>query len=372
MSITKLPSGRLRVQVYSQASKKNENVAAILGLPAGTTWPGTRQGERDAKRAREDARVKLQARAGARVTLRAFWERWTSDPLFERPKESTNLHNMERTRAFVDRFGALPMDGEWDAVVAEWLAGGQRNGQVPALRAMFNDARSGKAGRLVQVNPFAGLGLARAKGNVGKRPPTEEEFWRLIRLARELTPPSFAAYLEFACMEGFRPGELDALAWAAVDMDAGEVHVREQWNAKVGKFTLPKYGPYTGALTDPGRAVLLAMPRGESRFVFETLRGHHYTPSSRTHHWNRVRAAAGLGDVSLYLATRHYFGWYALNVLRLDAPVIAHQLGHKDGGVLVERLYGHREEERSLAAVREAFRQKAPRPPLRAVGGRVS
>jgi len=51
--------------------------------------------------------------------------------------------------------------------------------------------------------------------------------------------------------------------------------------------------------------------------VFTTLRGSHYRPSSRSHHWNRVRCAAGLGNVDLYTATRHYFGWYAWNVLEL-------------------------------------------------------
>jgi hypothetical protein len=65
--------------------------------------------------------------------------------------------------------------------------------------------------------------------------------------------------------------------------------------------------------------------RSDSPFVFTTLRGTHYTPTSRIHHWNRVRAAAGLGKTSLYLATRHYWGWYALNVLELEPHVIAEQ-----------------------------------------------
>ena len=73
---------------------------------------------------------------------------------------------------------------------------------------------------------------------------------------------------------------------------------------------MPKYGPYTIALVARGRDVVLHMKRdsAESPFVFTTLRGNHYRPTSRTHHWNRVRAAAGLGNVSLYLATRHYWG----------------------------------------------------------------
>ena len=74
----------------------------------------------------------------------------------------------------------------------------------------------------------------------------------------------------------------------------------QQWNVKVRKLTLPKHNVIrTIALTDPAGERLLTLPR-ESEFVFTTLRGHHYTPSTRNHHWNRVRAAAGLGDRTLY------------------------------------------------------------------------
>jgi hypothetical protein len=69
----------------------------------------------------------------------------------------------------------------------------------------------------------------------------------------------------------------------------------------------------TIALTEPARERLLTLPR-ESEYVFTTLRRSHFRPSSRSHHWNRVRCAAGLGNVDLYTVTRHFFGWYALNV----------------------------------------------------------
>jgi integrase len=152
----------------------------------------------------------------------------------------------------------------------------------------------------------------------------------------------FAAWLEVACFTAARPGELDALRKTAIDYAAGEIAIVEQWNAKTRTFTLPKYGPYTLALVDHARETLRGLKRDElaaaSPFVFTTLRGTHYTPSSRTHHWNRVRAAAGLGHTTLYLATRHYFGWYATNVLELPPDVVAQQLGHKDGGKLVAQL----------------------------------
>jgi integrase len=112
-------------------------------------------------------------------------------------------------------------------------------------------------------------------------------------------------------------------------------------------------------MTEPVRERLLALPR-ESEWVFTTVRGHHYTPSTRNHHWNRVRSSVGLGSVSLYLATRHFYGWYAMNVLELPPHVIALQLGHTDGGRLVRELYGHPDAALARARTREAFRSVAP------------
>ena len=178
--------------------------------------------------------------------------------------------------------------------------------------------------------------------------------WSLLDLARRLTPPSFADWLEVGCFTAMRPGELDALSWRQVDFGAEVIEVDVQWNVKTASFTEPKYGPYTIALVDHAKRRLLRIPR-DAAYVFTTLRGTHYTPSSRNHHWNRVRAAAGLGDLTLYLATRHYFGYYALNVLDLEPSVIAVQLGHRDGGRLVEELYGHRDKRKSLAKIRDAF-----------------
>ena len=109
------------------------------------------------------------------------------------------------------------------------------------------------------------------------------------------------------------------------------------------------------ALTDPVRERLLALPR-ESEWTFTTLRGTHYTPSSRSHHWDRVRCAAGLGRVDLYTATRHYFAWYALNVLDLPPHVIALQLGHRDGGGLVRTNDGHPDAAIARERIRAAFR----------------
>lgn len=365
MSLTKLPSGRWRAQVWDPSEGHNVSVSKVLG------GPGTFATKSEAKAAREQARAKLGEQR-TRISVADFRERWTTDPLFARPKESTNVHNAERTKAFAAKYGSVSLGDVGDEIVAEWLAGGKRNATVPALRAMFNDAASAKAGRLVDRNPFAGLAISKPKGNKHKQPPTEQQMWALIGKARELTTPSFADYLETACFTGMRPGELDALQWPQIRWADEEIDVTAQWNVKVRRFTEPKYGPYTIALVGHARETLLrrrARRDHDSSYVFTTLRRHHYTPSTRNHHWNRVRCAVGLGDVSLYLATKHYFGWYALNVLGLEPAVIAEQFGHRDGGKLVEQLYGHPDKKLRRAKLRAAFDAVGEVRPLRALEG---
>jgi hypothetical protein len=185
-----------------------------------------------------------------------------------------------------------------------------------------------------------------------------EQMAALIGLARELTTPSFADYLEFARLTAMRPGEMDGLGWDEIDAEGSEVDVRRQWNAKAQRFTTPKYGCHRVSLVSDAHAVLeraAAYRRDGVPWVFPTERGHHFTPSSRNHHWNRVRAAAGLGDMTLYLATRHFCAWRLYVVLGLPKEVVAAQLGHKDGGKLIEELYGHPDTGLRLRAVREAY-----------------
>jgi len=85
---------------------------------------------------------------------------------------------------------------------------------------MFNDASSAAAGRLVDCNPFAALRLPGSRGRADIAPPSQGDLARLLAIADEITPPSFAAYLHCAAHLGMRPGELDALAWTEVDFQA--------------------------------------------------------------------------------------------------------------------------------------------------------
>lgn len=349
-----LPSGRWRGRVLDQRSGKQVAPHSIIG------GPKTYKTQRQAERAEDQARDALLGIAERGATVDEWWREWTSSPLWARPSESTNLHNLERTRAFAECFGQLPIRTIGPAVVKEWLAGGANVGTVASLRAMFADARRPQAGMLVEHNPFAGLGLHRSKGRKEIQPPDQAKVAVMTAAADKLTPPSFAAYLLTACWSAARPGELDALRWEDLDFTKETITIERQWNVNVQKLTPPKHGSRRViAMTEPVYERLAILPH-ESDWVFTTVRKHHYTPSTRNHHWNRVRAGVGLGTTSLYLATRHFYGWYALNVLELPPHVIALQLGHTDGGRLVRELYGHPDAALARERTRQAFRSTAP------------
>jgi integrase len=368
VSLSKLPSGRWRAQVYDPRTGENVSVAKVLGLPRPEATFATK---REAKQAREKARQRLHDRAGQRrqrITVQEFADRWTTDKLWLRPKDSTNITNEERIKAFVKAYGSMAMADVDDGIVAEYLAGAAVS-TVPALRAMFNDAMSAKAGRLVEQNPFARLGLEASSGNRHKQPPDEEQVWEMVKVARAVACPSFAGWLQVAAFTGARPGELDALELDALDFESNRIVIRQQYNAKAKKITAPKNGrTRTIVMTPPAKDALLGLPR-ESQWAFTTIRGSHYTPSARAYHWKAVRAGAKLTGKTLYLCTRHFAGWYLVNVLEMSSEDVAFQLGHEDGGELVRKLYGHRDRNLALRRIDEAFNQAGKVRKLRVVRG---
>jgi integrase len=348
VSVQRLPSGRHRAQAWDATEKRNVSVSKILG------GRGTYSTRKQALQAVAAAGEKLKSAKESKTTVAEFYALWTSDPLFATRKASTEIHNHERVRGFVKQYGHLPIDEIGDPHVAEWLAGGKKNSTVPALRLMFNEASSPKAGRLIQHNPFARLGIKKGPGRRHIQPPDEPQLWAIISSARKLSGPGFAGWLQVGSFSGLRPGELDALRWERIDFERNRIHVREQFNAKTRTFTLPKNNEVREApLTEQARAALLALPR-DTEFCFVPLRGDHFTGSSRAYHWKAVRAASDWKE-TLYLTTRHFAGWYMVNELEMTPEDVAVALGHTDGGSLVRTLYGHLDKERALDRVVEAY-----------------
>jgi integrase len=94
--------------------------------------------------------------------------------------------------------------------------------------------------------------------------------------------------------------------------------------------------------------------RSDGTVVFRTVRGKPLRAPSFFHYWDPVRRACGLDGMDFH-ELRHFCGAHLLNQLELPAHVVAHQLGHTDGGVLVMKLYGHPDEALAREQVKRAF-----------------
>src|SRR5687767_7207028 len=117
-----LPSGRWRGRVRDPRSGKQVAPHTIIG--GAKTYPTRRVAER----AEDQAREAVYEAAERGATVGEFWTAWTTDPLWARRAESTNIHNRERTQAFAKAYWDRPLRAIDAPVVAEWLKGGRNLG----------------------------------------------------------------------------------------------------------------------------------------------------------------------------------------------------------------------------------------------------
>ena len=94
-------------------------------------------------------------------------------------------------------------------------------------------------------------------------------------------------------------------------------------------------------LPPPARAALGDFPRGID-LLFRGVRGQRLSKSSVFRYFDRVRTEANREDLDVY-DLRHFCAHHLYVRMGLPARVVAMQLGHRDGGRLVENLYGHGE-----------------------------
>jgi integrase len=102
-----------------------------------------------------------------------------------------------------------------------------RNTLMP-VRAIF---RRALVRGEVAINPTTGLELPAVRGRRDRIASPEEAATLLAALPEDRTLWATAMYA------GLRLGELLALDWSAVDLDAGLIHVRRSWDPKEGPVT---------------------------------------------------------------------------------------------------------------------------------------
>ena len=184
---------------------------------------------------------------------------------------------------------------------------------------------------------------------------SEEEFRRLGRVLSELEAEgkvmaSGIAALRLLMLTGCRRNEILTLRWEDVDLDAGELRLRD---AKTGARSV--------ALSPAARKVLASLPRLPHNPWVITGRGASGRLANLNAQWIVVRKRAGLEDVRIH-DLRHSFASRAL-ALGESLTMIGKLLGHRQ--VQTTARYAHLARESvktSAARVAESIAADMERP----------
>lgn len=313
--------GKYVAQLYDREAKKHIHI-------------GVFDKRRDAVEA-EGAAYNRRPRKSS--TLGEFAARWTID--FPRPALSTNRHNARQVSHFVAEYENLRLNMVTIEMARAWCL--QHQTQLPALRAMFNDA---KRHGYVTSNPFADMRLKQSRGR--KDLPSEwltvADIDRLVNTARLLHPGEggemAGSIIQFAAYTGLRPGEIWELTHDCVS--GGELEVRGAFRSSTSEHA-PTKTKRTGIIPiiPQAKEAIDRAPNLSDDWMFTGLNGQQLRNSSWHNIWNPIRCVAGLPNITFY-EMRHFCATFMLE-LGLSPADVAHMLRHSDGGALVMSTYGH-------------------------------
>ena len=216
----------------------------------------------------------------------------------------------------------------------EVVALGGSLGQLLPLRAMYRRAVS--RGEL-DVNPTTGLELPAIRGGRDRIASPNEAAGLLDAL-----PERDRALWATALYAGLRRGELMALRWEDVDLQAGVIRVERGWDMIEG-FIAPKtaLGRRTVPIASVLRTYLIEhrMRQGRSTgLTFGERPTRPFRPDAIRHRANDAWEAAELAPITLHEA-RHTFASLMI-AAGVNAKALSTYMGHANIGITLDR-YGH-------------------------------
>jgi integrase len=294
-------------------------------------WVGTFRSLAEARK--EEAKARSSRRMGT-MRCEEFADHFL-EGYRERTKASTASAAAAALRPFKKEFRGIPLDRVTQVEAEKWAR--KTRWAVPVVITLFNAA---KRAHLVDENPFSGLSK-KGEGRRYKMPLTVGEVDELAQAADEAHGPDFGKVMRslvtFLAYSGLRVGEAFALEWRDVDFEAMRIKVERRLYA--GEIDLPKSNKRrVVVLTPQARDALLPLARSTD-LIFNAKRGGRLSQSALGWYWSSVTAKFGRHVAPHEL--KHFAGWFLYTQLGLPARVVAVQLGHNDGGRLVQELYGH-------------------------------
>lgn len=168
-----------------------------------------------------------------------------------------------------------------------------------------------------------------------------KEFVKAIREAGAWCSKDCGDFVEFVAFTGARKTEAASVCWADVDLIRDRIHLR------VTKGGRPRFVP----LIQEAKALLTRMRQDRSD---ETAQ----TPVLRVREAQKAINSAckkvGIERITHH-DLRHLFATTCIEAA-VDIPTVSRWLGHRDGGALAMKTYGHlRDEHSTLAAKRVSF-----------------
>lgn len=252
---------------------------------------------------------------------------------------------------------------DWAAGFAERYSPTMYNNTVGTLRMVLDVAV--KAG-VRFGNPAAEVRKVKVPLKQLRLPSTEQ-FQRLVRTIAERGgrfSRDCANLVEFLAYGGFRKGEAENIRWADCDFAKGRILVSgdPEHGTKNGEA---RWVPMNGAMVSLLQR--LSAGRAEESPTVAVMKVQECQKAME-------RACRDLGlDRITHHDLRHFFATSCIEA-GIDIPTVSRWLGHKDGGALAMRVYGHLRDQHSQAmAQRVTFGQvtaestttRSPLPPAR-------
>jgi integrase len=246
------------------------------------------------------------------------------------------------------------IQGLVDRLVAEGLAPSTVGNAIVPLRAIYRRAVDREE---IAVNPTKRLALPRERPERDRvvEPREVEAFLAVL-------PEPHRVLWATAVYTGLRRGELQALRWSAVNLDAGILRVEFSWDRLVGLVT-PKSRsgersvPIPAALRVELVAHRLRQGTGGRGFVFSATGEKPFDTSNALRAATRTWSAAGLRALGFH-ECRHTYASFMI-AAGVNAKALSSYMGHSSITVTLDR-YGHLMpgNEREAAALLDRFLER--------------
>lgn len=273
-------------------------------------------------------------KAARKMTFKELAQRW-----FATVRGGLKPSSAERVQNSIDRlnehFCTVSIRNLTRAMCDEWVI---RRGGEGIAASTFNKERE----TLRQILAYAcrdGLLLSNPAEHIERRKqgkaqilvPTHEQFRTLVNTVRTMDYRARrgADLIELLAYSGMRLGEATAIRWCDVDFD------RERFVVTGGEQGTKNHEARTVPMFPSLRALLERMKGEQKPLPTDTVSKIETAKKALATGCKR----ASLPDFTHH-CLRHYFVSNAIEK-GIDFKVIAAWVGHKDGGVLVAKTYGH-------------------------------